>query len=209
MIPRLLLIDNYDSFTYNLADYLLQLGVRCTVVRNDDAAMACLGEIECDGVVLSPGPQTPVEAGFLMDAVHFYATRRPVLGVCLGHQALGQHFGGRVRRAVRPMHGKASMIRHEGHWLFEGLGDRFQAMRYHSLVVDNLEGSGLRAIAWAPDGEIMALEHQELPLVGVQFHPESILTIGGKALLNNWIARLSDRSPVVYPPDRDQEAKGQ
>ncbi len=188
--PRVLLIDNYDSFTYNLYDYLLQLGATCTVVRNDEWTLAAFLTFPCDAIVLSPGPQSPQEAGLLLPLIELFHRRQPSLGICLGHQGLGQFLGARLRRADLPMHGKTSRIRHRGHPLFAGLPEEFSVMRYHSLLIDQLEGSGLESIAETEAGEIMAMAHREWPLVGVQFHPESILTEYGLDLLRNWLATV-------------------
>ncbi len=185
--PRILLIDNYDSFTYNLQDYLLQLGASCTVVRNDEWTLSAFLTFPFDALVLSPGPQSPAEAGLLLPLIELFHRKVPILGICLGHQGLGQFLGARLQRASIPMHGKTSQISHQGHPLFEGLPERFSVMRYHSLILDQLEGSGFAPIAQTDDGEIMAMAHQEWPLVGVQFHPESILTEHGLALLRNWL----------------------
>lgn len=184
---KVLLIDNYDSFTYNLRDYLLQLGVFCEVIRNDAVSFEELKQQHFDAVVFSPGPQTPLEAGFLMEAVAWYIGRCPVLGVCLGHQAIGMHFGARLVRAQAPVHGKTSMIQHNGHELFSGIPSNFEVMRYHSLILEHLEGTPLMPIAYTIDAELMAFAHQNLPVAGVQFHPESILTPNGMDILRNWL----------------------
>ena len=184
---RVLLIDNYDSFTYNLYQYLGELGAETRVVRNDEVT-AEEAVSAADRIVISPGPGTPDQAGISLDVSRLAAGRVPVLGVCLGHQALGQAFGGRVVRAPRLMHGKTSEIHHDGRTVFAGLPQPFTATRYHSLVVDR--GSvpaGLEVSAWTEDGVVMGLRHREHPLEGVQFHPESILTTSGKDLLRNFL----------------------
>ncbi len=193
---RLLMIDNYDSFTYNLVQYLSELGAEVEVHRNDALdAEALLGR-GGDGVVISPGPGEPLGAGISVAAVRLCAERRvPMLGVCLGHQSLGVAFGGRIVRARSIMHGKVSSIRHDGRGLFTGLPSPFEATRYHSLVIDE-DGfpEALEITARTDDGEIMGARHRELPLFGVQFHPESIMTEVGKALLRNFLARCTDEA---------------
>src|SRR5262245_39621993 len=186
----ILVLDNYDSFAYNLYQYLGELGAEPRVVRNDaigvDAALA----LQPRAIVISPGPGTPDQAGISVELVRRAAGRVPVLGVCLGHQSLGQAFGGRVVRAPRPMHGKTSEIRHDGRSIFAGLPDPLTATRYHSLVVDRAGlPDCLEVSAWTDDGVIMGLRHREHALEGVQFHPESILTASGKALLRNFLER--------------------
>ncbi len=185
----ILMIDNYDSFTYNLVQYLGELGHELKVVRNDAMTVAELDALEPTHVVVSPGPCTPNEAGVSVDTILHFAGKVPVLGVCLGHQSVGQAFGGTVRRAHRLMHGKTSMIRHEGRELFEELSQPFEATRYHSLVVDRDSlPDCLEVTADAEDdGEIMGLRHRDLPVWGVQFHPESILTREGMHLLRNFV----------------------
>jgi anthranilate synthase/aminodeoxychorismate synthase-like glutamine amidotransferase len=188
----ILLVDNYDSFTYNLYQYLGELGAEPRVVRNDAISAEAALALRPAAIVISPGPGTPDQAGISLDLIRLAAGRVPLLGVCLGHQSLGQAFGGRVVRASKLMHGKTSPIRHDGRTLFAGLPDPFTATRYHSLVVERegLPGS-LEVSAWTDDGVIMGLRHREHPLEGVQFHPESILTDGGKALLRNFLRRAA------------------
>ena len=188
----ILLVDNYDSFTYNLFQYLGELGASVRVVRNDElsaeAALALLPE----AVVISPGPGNPDQAGISLDLIARCAGRVPLLGVCLGHQALGQAFGGRVVRAPRLMHGKTSEIHHDGRSLFAGLPQPFTATRYHSLVVERASvPESLQITAWTDDGIVMGLRHKEHRLEGVQFHPESILTTVGKDLLRNFLEQGS------------------
>ena len=188
---RVLMIDNYDSFTYNLYQYLGELGARIEVVRNDVEDIQSLLAREPDGVVISPGPGVPADAGVSIEAVKRFGERgTPLLGVCLGHQAIGVAYGGRVVRAPRIMHGKTSPILHEGQGVFAGLPRPFEATRYHSLVIES-EGfpEDLEVSARTPEGEIMGVRHRRLPVEGVQFHPESILTEAGKGLLGNFLSR--------------------
>ncbi|AIZ63008.1 para-aminobenzoate synthase [Hymenobacter sp. DG25B] len=185
---RLLLLDNFDSFTYNLLDYLQQLGATVQVLRND-APLAQLAEHSFDGLVLSPGPGTPESAGILLEVIAAYHQQVPMLGVCLGHQALGQFFGATLTRASRPMHGKVSDIDVDlTDPLFSGLPARIPVTRYHSLGLQSLP-EVLLPLAFTADAhaEIMALRHRKLPLYGVQFHPEALLTTHGLALLRNWV----------------------
>jgi anthranilate synthase/aminodeoxychorismate synthase-like glutamine amidotransferase len=188
---RVLLIDNYDSFTFNLVQYLGELGAAVEVFRNDRIDVPGIRARRPDGLLLSPGPCTPAEAGVTLEAVAALAGALPVLGVCLGHQAIGQAFGGRVIRNARIVHGKASPVHHRGDGLYAGLSAPFQAGRYHSLVVERATlPRCLEITAWTDQGEIMGLRHRTLEVEGVQFHPESILTVEGKALLANWLGRL-------------------
>jgi anthranilate synthase component 2 len=184
----ILVIDNYDSFTYNLVHYLDELGVEPRVWRNDALTVEEALGLKPEAVVLSPGPCTPNEAGICLELVGAAPEDLPILGVCLGHQAIGQAFGGEVVRAKTLMHGKTSAIRHAGAALFEGLADGFTATRYHSLSVarESLPNV-LEVTAWTDDGEIMGLSHHSRPIHGVQFHPESILTEGGHRLLGNFL----------------------
>jgi len=184
----LLLVDNYDSFTYNLYQYLGELGATTRVVRNDElTAEEALG-LRPERIVISPGPGTPDQAGITLELIRRAAGRVPLLGVCLGHQALGQAFGGRVVRAPTLMHGKTSPIHHDGRTVFAGLPDPFTATRYHSLIVDrDSVPECLEVSAWTVGGIVMGLRHRTLPLEGVQFHPESILTTSGKDLLRNFL----------------------
>lgn len=215
--PRVLLIDNYDSFTFNLVHYLGEAGAEVDVVRNDAATVDELMQSEHlpDGVVLSPGPGAPRQAGILLDAVRAFAGVVPLLGVCLGHQAIGEAFGGRVVRGVEIVHGKASVIQHRGVGVFEGLPRSIAVGRYHSLVVERASLPRCLAItATSPRGEIMGLRHRTLPIEGVQFHPESVLTPDGRALIARWLARLGVRrttppgvvsAPVSRSPRFDKE----
>jgi anthranilate synthase/aminodeoxychorismate synthase-like glutamine amidotransferase len=184
----LLLIDNYDSFTYNLAQYLGELGAEVRVERNDALTVDDVARLGPRRIVISPGPCTPNEAGISLQLIERLAGKIPILGVCLGHQAIGQAFGGRVVRAPQVMHGKTSPIAHDGSGIFRGIASPMQATRYHSLVVEPATlPPSLRVTARTDDGEIMALEHASLPVWGVQFHPESILTLDGKQLLRNFL----------------------
>ena len=191
MRTDVLLVDNYDSFTYNLYQYLGELGVDAAVVRNDQITVEQALARRPSAIVISPGPGTPDQAGITLDLIRAAAGRVAVLGVCLGHQALGQAFGGSVVRAPRLMHGKVSAVHHDGRTIFAGLPVPFTATRYHSLVVAR-EGmpACLEVSAWTDDGVVMGLRHRELPLEGVQFHPESILTSAGKQLLQNFLQRV-------------------
>jgi anthranilate synthase component 2 len=188
---RLAMIDNYDSFTYNLVQYLSELGARVDVVRNDALSAEALLADAPDGVVISPGPGEPDGAGISVDAVRVCArTRTPLLGVCLGHQSIGVAFGGRIVRARTIMHGKVSGIEHDGGGVFRGLPSPFEATRYHSLVIaEDGFPPELEISARSVDGEIMGARHRELPIEGVQFHPESIVTAHGKSLLRNFLDR--------------------
>ena len=186
---RLLMIDNYDSFTYNLVQYLGEIGADVEVVRNDSESLDALLERRPDGVVISPGPGVPQDAGVSIQVVEAFAARgTPVFGVCLGHQSIGVVYGGRIVRARSIMHGKTSQMHHEGQGVFEGLPDPFVATRYHSLVIEPESCPDvLEVTARTEDGEIMGVRHRELPVEGVQFHPESILTEVGKPLLENFL----------------------
>jgi anthranilate synthase/aminodeoxychorismate synthase-like glutamine amidotransferase len=183
-----LVIDNYDSFTYNLVQYLGELGAHMEVRRNDQISLEEIERLSPERIVISPGPKTPSEAGICLDLIRSFAGRVPILGVCLGHQAIGQAFGGKVVRAPEIMHGKTSRIHHDGRTIFAGLPNPFLATRYHSLMVDR-DGlpDCLEVSATSPDGLIMGLRHRAAPVEGVQFHPESILTDSGKQLLANFL----------------------
>ncbi len=190
---RLLVIDNYDSFTYNLVHFLGELGAELTVRRNDAVTLDAIAAMAPEGIVLSPGPCTPNEAGICLALVDRFKETTPMLGVCLGHQAIGQAMGGEVVRAPELMHGKTSRIEHTGKGLFRGLNSGFEATRYHSLTVkpETLPDS-LEITATTEDGTIMGLAHRELPLHGVQFHPESIASENGHALLQNFLDIVRD-----------------
>ncbi|WP_115045341.1 anthranilate synthase component II [Xanthomonas arboricola] len=191
----LLMLDNYDSFTYNLVQYLQALGAEVTVVRNDAMSVEQIAALRPERIVISPGPCTPNEAGVSLQLIEQLGQTTPILGVCLGHQSIGQVYGGDVIRADNIMHGKTSPIRHQGKGVFAGLPDSYEATRYHSLVVDKATlPDALEVTAWTenPDGsieEIMGLRHRQFPVEGVQFHPESILTQHGHALLKNFLQR--------------------
>jgi anthranilate synthase component 2 len=184
----LLMIDNYDSFTYNLVQYFGQLGEEVAVHRNDRITLDEIEALAPERIVVSPGPCSPNEAGISVPAIRRFAGRIPLLGVCLGHQAIGAAFGGHVIRSCSLMHGKTSPIHHDGKGLFKGLPNPFEATRYHSLIVERSTiPDCLEVTAWVENGEIMGLAHRELPIWGVQFHPESILTVGGMDLLRNFL----------------------
>ena len=186
----LLMIDNYDSFTYNLVQYLGELGEDVKVIRNDELDVDAIERLGAQRIVLSPGPCTPNEAGVSLEVIRRLAGRVPILGVCLGHQAIGQAFGGRIVHAKQLMHGKVSRIHHSGQGVFAGLPTPFDATRYHSLAIERAScPAELEVTAWTDDGEIMGVRHRRLPVEGVQFHPESILTEHGHALLKNFISR--------------------
>ncbi len=197
----LLMIDNYDSFTYNVVQYLGELGAEVVVHRNDAVSLAQIEELQPEKIVISPGPCTPFEAGISMDVIRTFGHQIPLLGICLGHQSIGCVFGGRVVRAAAVMHGKVSAIYHSGVGVFRGLSHPFEATRYHSLIVDrDTLPDCLEVTAWTAPidaaaaseeigqiGEVMGFKHRSLPIEGVQFHPESILTPEGKSLLHNFL----------------------
>jgi para-aminobenzoate synthetase component 2 len=184
----ILLIDNYDSFTYNLVQYLGELGARCQVYRNDEIDLANIEEKAPKYLVVSPGPCTPKEAGVSEGAIRQMAGQIPILGVCLGHQCIGSAFGGKIIRAGRLMHGKSSAVYHDGRTIYQGLPNPFQAIRYHSLLVERESlPNSLEISAETKEGEIMGIRHKNFAVEGVQFHPESIMTQGGKTLLKNFL----------------------
>ncbi len=185
----LLVVDNYDSFTYNLVQYLGELGADMKVVRNDEVTVDEIeNSLRPEKILISPGPGTPDGAGITLDVVARFASRIPILGVCLGHQAIGQHFGGKVIRAPEPVHGKPVEVSHDGKTIFQGIEGTFNAGRYHSLIVERESlPQSLEISAESPDGLIMAMRHRTLPIEGVQFHPESILTEHGRTLLENFL----------------------
>ena len=191
---QVLVIDNYDSFTYNLVQYLGELGCQLTIWRNDQFTLEEVERLNPDAIVVSPGPCTPLEAGLSVDVVRHFAPTIPMLGVCLGHQSIGEAFGAKVTRAPLPVHGKTSTVQHDGQGVFAGMGETATVTRYHSLIVEDLPPE-LVATAWTtdhtPDGDrqiLMALRHREYPVYGVQFHPESIATKDGVAMLRNFLA---------------------
>jgi anthranilate synthase/aminodeoxychorismate synthase-like glutamine amidotransferase len=185
----ILMVDNYDSFTYNLVQFLGEMGEDLMVFRNDKVTTGRIARLAPELIVISPGPGGPRDAGVSREVIRRFAGRIPVLGVCLGHQCIGDVFGGRVRRAGRIMHGKTSPVYHDGQGLFRGLPDPFEAARYHSLLVERKTlPACLRMSAWTEEGEVMGLRHTRHPVEGVQFHPESVMTPTGKALLRNAVA---------------------
>jgi anthranilate synthase component 2 len=190
----LLMIDNYDSFTYNLVQYLGELGEDVRVYRNDQITVEEIAQLQPEHIVISPGPCTPNEAGISVDTVKRFGGKIPLLGVCLGHQGVGQAYGGRIVHAKQIMHGKTSMIHHTGEGVFVGLPNPFEATRYHSLVIERESlPACLELTAWTDDGEIMGVRHKEFSVEGVQFHPESILTEHGHQLLANFLKQTTQR----------------
>ncbi len=188
MPARVLVVDNYDSFVYNLVQYLGQLGAEPIVRRNDALELDEVGALSVSGALISPGPGRPEDAGVSVALVRRFAGQFPILGVCLGHQAVGYAFGANVGRAAQLLHGKTSQVSHDGRGIFAGLASPFTATRYHSLVVErDTLGNDLEVSAWAEDGTVMAVRHKDLPVDGVQFHPEAVLTAGGHRLLANWL----------------------
>ena len=187
----LLLIDNYDSFTYNLYQYLSELGAQVVTVRNDKITLEEIEDLAPEGIIVSPGPSTPLQAGISNDVIRHFGLRIPTLGVCLGHQCVGHAYGARVDRAGEIRHGKTSMVHHRGQGVLAGLPNPFQAIRYHSLVVypETLPDS-LEVTAWTDNGLVMGLRHKQHPVEGVQFHPESIMTPEGKQLLQNFLDQV-------------------
>ncbi|MCW6003245.1 aminodeoxychorismate/anthranilate synthase component II [Micromonospora sp. CPCC 205371] len=200
---RVLVIDNYDSFVFNLVQYLGQLGVDCDVRRNDEIDLAAVGRSGAAGVLLSPGPGTPERAGICIDVIKEYGGKLPIFGVCLGHQAFGAAFGATVTRAPELLHGKTSDVHHKGEGVLAGLPDPFTATRYHSLaVVESTLPQEIEVTGRTESGVVMAMRHRELPIEGVQFHPESVLTEGGHIMLANWLAACGmpealDRAPAL------------
>ncbi|MFV2017952.1 aminodeoxychorismate/anthranilate synthase component II [Micromonospora sp. LOL_023] len=186
---RVLVIDNYDSFVFNIVQYLGQLGAECEVRRNDQLTVEEVGSLDVAGVLLSPGPGDPGRAGICLDVIRYYAGQLPIFGVCLGHQAIGAAYGGVVERAPELLHGKTSLVHHTGAGVLSGLPVPFTATRYHSLAVreDSLPAE-IEVTGRTPSGVVMAMRHRSLPLEGVQFHPESVLTEGGHLMLANWLA---------------------
>lgn len=190
MARQILVIDNYDSFVYILVQYLGELGAEPTVVRNDAAAVAELAAMDPDGILISPGPGTPTDAGISMEVIEAFAGTVPLLGVCLGHQCIGEVYGGDVIRAPELMHGKTSVIDHSDQGVFVGVPSPVEATRYHSLIVDRSTlPDVLQVTAQSRDGIIMGMRHRELDVEGVQFHPESVLTVGGKQMVANFLER--------------------
>ncbi|HWS38586.1 MAG TPA: aminodeoxychorismate/anthranilate synthase component II [Actinoplanes sp.] len=198
---RILVIDNYDSFVFNLVQYLEQLGAQCEVRRNDEITVAEVGGFGAAGILLSPGPGEPTRAGIMMDVIREYAGKLPMFGVCLGHQAIGAAFGATVTRAPELLHGKTSAVHHQGTGVLAGLPDPFTATRYHSLaVVPDTLPAEIEVTGRTESGVVMAMRHRELPIEGVQFHPESVLTEGGHTMLANWLASCGLRSALEKAP---------
>jgi para-aminobenzoate synthetase component 2 len=187
MSPRVFMIDNYDSFTYNLVQLIGEIGAEITVARNDKTTLAEIADWGPSHIVISPGPCTPAEAGISMDVIERFAGEVPLLGVCLGHQCIGQVFGGTVRRGAYPVHGKTAQIEHDGRTVFRGVPSPFVATRYHSLVVDEAVPDELEISAWTDTDVVMGLRHRTLPVEGLQFHPESVLTVEGETLMRNFL----------------------
>lgn len=186
----LLMIDNYDSFTYNIVQYFGELGEDVRTVRNDEVTLNDIDTLKPDRICISPGPKSPADAGVSVDVLKEFAGKLPILGVCLGHQAIGAAFGGKVIRAKQVMHGKTSLIAHTGEGVFKGLPSPFTVIRYHSLAIERASlPDCLEVTAWTDDGEIMGVRHKEFDIEGVQFHPESILSEHGHALLKNFLER--------------------
>jgi anthranilate synthase component 2 len=186
----LLMIDNYDSFTYNIVQYFGELGEEVRTVRNDEITLEQIAELNPDRICVSPGPKSPKDAGVSVDVLREFAGKKPILGVCLGHQAIGEAFGGKIIRAKQVMHGKTSKIAHTGEGVFKGLPSPFTVIRYHSLAIERASlPSCLEVTAWTDDGEIMGVRHKEFDIEGVQFHPESILSEHGHAMLKNFLER--------------------
>lgn len=191
---KILVVDNYDSFTYNLVQYLGSLGAELTVKRNDKVSIKEVEEMNPDGILISPGPCTPAEAGVSVEIVKSFYKRTPILGVCLGHQSIGVAFGGKIVRAKRLMHGKVSQIYHTGEGVFKDIPSPFTAVRYHSLVIERESlPEVLKLTAWSEDEEIMGVQHRDYPVYGVQFHPESVLSEHGMDILRNFLELCSVR----------------
>jgi para-aminobenzoate synthetase component 2 len=198
---KVLVVDNYDSFVYNLVQYLGQLGADPVVVRNDELSLGDIEEMRPCGIVISPGPGRPEDAGISVALVRAFAGRTPILGVCLGHQAIGAAFGANVVRAAQLLHGKTSQVSHDGRGIFEGLPGPLTATRYHSLVVErDTLGDELEVSAWAEDGTVMGIRHKTLAVDGVQFHPEAVLTEGGHRLMANWLWSCGLEEALSYVP---------
>ena len=205
---RILVIDNYDSFVFNLVQYLGQLGAECEVRRNDEITVAEVAGFGAAGVLLSPGPGTPERAGIMMDVIKAYAGKLPMFGVCLGHQAIGAAFGGTVTRAPELLHGKTSMVQHKGTGVLAGLPDPFTATRYHSLaVLPETLPEEIEVTGWTESGVVMAMRHRTLPIEGVQFHPESVLTEGGHTMLANWLAACGLPEALERAPELAAEVE--
>ncbi|NPV53284.1 MAG: aminodeoxychorismate/anthranilate synthase component II [Firmicutes bacterium] len=194
----ILVIDNYDSFTYNLVQYLAEMGRQVTVFRNDAISLSGVKELGPEAIIISPGPGTPDEAGISVELVREFAGSVPILGVCLGHQAIGRAYSARIKRAPALMHGKTSVITHDGLGIYRGISNPLVGGRYHSLVIDEDSlPSCLKVTARSEDGTIMGVRHRVYPVEGVQFHPESVLTPAGKTILRNFISQCDDCSPAA------------
>ena len=190
-----LLLDNYDSFTYNLYDYILQLGQQCQVVRNDEMSVEDIAALNFSSIVISPGPKTPKEAGITMQLIEHFHQTKPILGICLGHQAIGVAFGATVSRAPELLHGKTSLVHHQQQGVLEDLPSPFTATRYHSLCVErDTVGADLEITGSTESGIVMSMRHRTLPIEGVQFHPESVLTEHGHQMLANWLTACGDKN---------------
>lgn len=181
-----ILIDNYDSFTHILHHYLLQLNKDVRIFRNDEVTLDELIALSPERIIISPGPQTPKEGGITNGVIEYFVTLVPILGICLGHQALGVYFGATLEKAAKPVHGQTSAVKHQGEHLFNGIPDHFMAMRYHSLIIDNWENTNIVPLAFSENNELMAFKHNIYPATGIQFHPESIMTEYGLQILQNW-----------------------
>ena len=184
----MLLLDNYDSFTYNLQDYFAQLHTKCLIIRNDDKSVEEIAAMNPDAIVFSAGPETPNKAGVMMELIKFFHDKIPLLGICLGHQAIGEFFGAMLTKALKPMHGKTSLIYHTNHPIFNNLPNPMVVMRYHSLILQNINTDALHVIATTENDEVMAIAHSHYKICGIQFHPESILTPMGISILDNWLS---------------------
>lgn len=196
-MATILLLDSYDSFTYNLKDYVEQCGAEVLVIQNDSHSLEEIGQLDFDGIILSPGPKTPEESGVLMEVLSAYVNEKPILGVCLGHQAIGLHFGINLHQMEFPIHGKVSIldVAKKDHAMFQNMPSRFEVCRYHSLVLEDFDHSEISPIAYSDDHKVMAIAHNSLPVWGVQFHPEAILTENGLQIVDNWYntVKLSHR----------------
>ncbi|HLD16466.1 MAG TPA: aminodeoxychorismate/anthranilate synthase component II [Coxiellaceae bacterium] len=193
----ILLIDNYDSFVYNLARYVVELGYEAEVHRNDAISIEEIAQKPISHLIISPGPCTPLEAGISLEAIRTFENKIPILGICLGHQAIAQAYGAQVIPAKRPLHGMNASIRHTGTHLFNQIKNPLIAGRYHSLIVDNIPPDVLEVTAWSEENEIMAIHHKKYPIFGLQFHPESILTEQGHALLNNFLTLINSKESLL------------
>lgn len=194
----ILILDNYDSFTYNLLDYVNQVGVETLVIRNDKIQAEELAELNISGIILSPGPGRPSEAGNMMSVIAYAVEHKiPLLGICLGFQAIGEYFGAKLVKARQPMHGKTSLINHNGDVLFESIPKEFTAMRYHSLILKNISETELKPTAFSVEGELMAFSYPDKLIFGVQFHPESIGTPQGINIITNWLATITIKKSLT------------